>query len=73
VSRFEYRVSYRRRGNRVVQKQVFRQEPAALRFIAKLADPKGRTSMGALLPLEGFAIDKRPVGTWERIHQQGEL
>ena len=72
MSRFEYRVRYRREGNTAVQKQIFRQEASARRFLGKLANPREAAGL-AVLPLEGFAIDRRPVGVWETIDRRGDM
>lgn len=73
MSRFEYRVSYRREANKRVQEKVFRQMPALRRFLNSLSDPDQHVAVGRVMPVVGFAIDRREVGQWERIDERGEL
>lgn len=73
MSRYEYRVSYRREANKQVQEKVFRQMPALRRFLNSLSDPDRQVATGRILPVVGFAIDRREVGRWERIDERGEL
>jgi hypothetical protein len=56
----EFRVMYRRRGNKARQYRVFRQEKAARRFLRSL----NRNERWE--PVAEAAVDRREVGQWER-------
>lgn len=65
MSRFEYRVSYRRINSEHTQKKIFRQRPAADRYV------EGVSSRPGLDPLAEIFIDEREVGQWARIWTGG--
>ena len=60
MSRAEYRVSWRRAGNRETQHRIFGLEPAARRFINKLE----RTGGNAVAEI---TVAKRACDPWVRI------
>lgn len=65
MSRFEYRVSYRRINSEYLQKKIFRQRPAADRYVVSTC------SKTELDPLAEIFIDEREVGQWARIWTGG--
>jgi hypothetical protein len=61
MSRMEYRVTWRRWGNRATQSRVMGLRPAVNKFVQKLRDDR------RWAPLEDLTIQQREVGRWEVI------
>lgn len=60
VARYEYRVAYRREGNRATQYKVFGLKTTTNKFLNKLLNP-----LEGLSPLADVYIERRQVGSWE--------